>query len=193
MTNERLTTLLYNALTFLKDVNGTEFEELEEELGITKDEYKQIVEDYQDAICCTFGKDELREGLFGNETKLTQIVDYIVNTACENTATGEWSIYAEDVCKALNISEYEYLSLIEAVAGELCKRDEIVDAENQGGGVLDLSLDVDYCKKFEGRMYEYKNGVLKKKASLSDKIEEAAGQVKSDASSERENEINKER
>lgn len=64
ISNERLVTLLYNALTFLKDVNSTGFEELEEELGITEFEYKQIVEDYQDTICCTFGKDELREEFF---------------------------------------------------------------------------------------------------------------------------------
>lgn len=69
MTNERLTTLLYNALIYLKDEYGTEFEELEEELGITEAEYKQVFEDYQDTICCTFGKDELREEFF-NANKL---------------------------------------------------------------------------------------------------------------------------
>lgn len=193
MTNERLVTLLYNALTFLKDVNGTGFEELEEELGITEAEYKQIVEDYQDTICCTFGKDELREGLFETETKLTQIVNYIVDTACKNTATGEWSVCYEDVCEALNISEDEYFGLLGDVVDELNKRDEIVDVVEVGTYALDLSLDVDYCKKFEGRIYEYKNGELKKKDSLAEKIEEASERVESNVKSERANIIDNER
>ena len=68
MTNERLETLLYNALTYLQDEYGCDFSELEEELSITKDEYQEIVED---SVCCAFGKDELREGidvLIGNAT-----------------------------------------------------------------------------------------------------------------------------
>ena len=192
MTNERLTTLLYNALSFLKDINGTEFEELEEELGITEAEYKQIMEDYQDTICCTFGKDELREGLFETETKLTQIVEYIIDTACENTPSGEWSIYSEDLCKELNISEEEYLMSLGRVVDELRKRDEVVVVKNPIGGVLDLCLDVDYCKKFDGRIFEFANGELKKKESLSDKIEEAA-KVASSTKVERENSISRER
>lgn len=192
MTNERLTTLLYNALSFLKDVNGTEFEELEEELGITEAEYKQIVEDYQDTICCTFGKDELREGLFETETKLTQIVNYIVDTSCKNTPHGEWSVYSEDVCAMCNISEDEYLALMEQVVNELRERDEIIDIDYVGNGDIDLRLDTDYCKKFEGRVYEYKDGELKKKDSLAEKIEKASERVESNVKSERENSIDRE-
>jgi len=177
LTNERLTTLLYNALIYLKDEYGCKFDELEEELGVTKEEYKQIFEDYQDTICCTFGKDELREGLFENETKLTQIVNYIVDTSCKNTPHGEWSVYAEDVCAMCNVSENEYIGLLGQVVEELSKRDEIVDLVNVGNGDLDLCLDVDYCKKFEGRVYEYSNGELKKKDSLSDKIKDAQSKV----------------
>lgn len=52
--NERLTTLVYNAIVLLEE--HYDHEELLEELGMTEDEYKAVMEDYQDTICCTFGK-----------------------------------------------------------------------------------------------------------------------------------------
>lgn len=128
------------------------------------------------------------------EEKVKEIVEYIIGIACKSTATVEWYIYAEDVCKELKISFDEYYACLDNVFVELEKRDEIVDVVfNDIHGALVLRLDTNYCKKFEGRIYEYKNGELKKKDSLSDKIEEAAGRVESNVKSERENTIDKER
>jgi len=70
MNNERLVTLLYNAITFLMDEKGSDREEIMEALGITVEEYNQIMDDYKDTVCCTFGEDKLREDLFrDNESK----------------------------------------------------------------------------------------------------------------------------
>lgn len=52
--NERLITFMYNAIVLLEE--HYDHEELLEELGMTEDEYKAIMEDYQGTICCTFGK-----------------------------------------------------------------------------------------------------------------------------------------
>lgn len=45
MSEERLKTILYNAIIFLKVDNNYTTEELLEELGCTEEEYKEIMED----------------------------------------------------------------------------------------------------------------------------------------------------
>lgn len=57
MDKERLITLLYNAIVCLEEY-GCQGEQLEDDLGITKSEYHQIMDNYQDTICCTFGKED---------------------------------------------------------------------------------------------------------------------------------------
>lgn len=52
--NERMITLMYNAIVLLEEQYDRE--ELLEELGMTEDEYKKIMEEYHDTVCCTFGK-----------------------------------------------------------------------------------------------------------------------------------------
>ena len=52
--NDRIITLLYNAIVLLEEQYNNE--DLLNELGMSEDEYKEIMENYQDTICCTFGK-----------------------------------------------------------------------------------------------------------------------------------------
>ena len=47
MNNKRLTTLLYNSIILLEE-QGYEKEQIKEEIGITDEEYNQIVDDYID-------------------------------------------------------------------------------------------------------------------------------------------------
>lgn len=144
--------------------------------------------DYADySECPSLNGEEVKD------SKIAQIVEYIVDLACNSTDTGEWSIYAEDVCEDFNISRDEYVELHADVVEELCKRDEIVHLVDVGDLTIDLELDTDYCKRFEGRIYEYNNGELKKKASLSDMIEEAAERVETGARAEQKNNIHIER
>lgn len=144
--------------------------------------------DYADySECHSLNREE------SEEEKVMQLVEHIIYTACENTATGDWRVYAQDVCEDFDITMDEYIELYSLVVDELCKRDEIVHLGDVGNFNIVLELDTDYCKKFEGRIYEYSNGELKKKDSLADKIEEAVGQIKSDARFEKGTEINKER
>lgn len=91
------------------------------------------------------------------------IADWIVKTACENSASGDWSITAEDIRREFGFSWCEYISILGCIIEELCKRPEVVDVVNTGSGTLDLGLDTDFCEKFKGRRYEYRNGELKKK------------------------------
>lgn len=51
---ERIITILYNAIVLLEETY--DHEELLEELGISEKEYRQVMDEYQDTICCTFGK-----------------------------------------------------------------------------------------------------------------------------------------
>ena len=51
---ERIKTILYNAIVLLEE--NYAHEELLEELGISEEEYSDLMEEYQDTICCTFGK-----------------------------------------------------------------------------------------------------------------------------------------
>lgn len=95
--------------------------------------------------------------------KTVAIVDWIVKTACESSATGSWSVCTDDICREFGISGYEYISILGCVIEELYKRPEIVDVANAGNGTLDLELDTDFCEKFKDRRYEYRNGELKKK------------------------------
>ena len=97
------------------------------------------------------------------EKKVKQIVDWIVKDACENSASGDWSITTDDIRREFGFSWCEYIAILGCVIEELCNRPEVVDVVNTGSGTLDLGIDTDYCKKFEGRRFEYKDGELKKK------------------------------
>lgn len=52
--NDRIITLLYNAIVLLEE--QYDIDDLLNELGMSEDEYKEIMENYQDTVCCTFGK-----------------------------------------------------------------------------------------------------------------------------------------
>ena len=52
--DSRIITLMYNAIVLLEE--HYEHEEILNELGMSEEEYKAVMENYQDTICCTFGK-----------------------------------------------------------------------------------------------------------------------------------------
>ena len=52
--SDRIITLLYNAIVLLEEQYDTD--DLLNELGMSEDEYAEIMHNYQDTICCTFGK-----------------------------------------------------------------------------------------------------------------------------------------
>lgn len=51
--NSRIITLMYNAIVLLEE--NYDHEDLLDELGMSDEEYKAIMEEYQNTICCTFG------------------------------------------------------------------------------------------------------------------------------------------
>lgn len=51
--DERQITLLYNAIVLLEEHYTKE--ELLDEMGMTEEEYDEIMDDYRDTICVTFG------------------------------------------------------------------------------------------------------------------------------------------
>lgn len=83
--------------------------------------------------------------------KVIQIANYIVKSACENTSSGSWIIYPDDISVKFNISEDEYISLIGYVIEELQTRKEILDLVDVGDGTLDLGLALNYCPNYEWR------------------------------------------
>ena len=52
--NSRIITLMYNSIVLLEE--HYDHEELLNELGMSEEEYNAVMENYQDTICCTFGK-----------------------------------------------------------------------------------------------------------------------------------------
>ena len=49
MTNDRLITLLYNSIVCLEEF-GIKGEKLEFEIGISEDEYKKVMEEYEEIL-----------------------------------------------------------------------------------------------------------------------------------------------
>jgi hypothetical protein len=45
---------MYNSIVLLEE--HYDHEELLNELGMSEEEYKSVMENYQDTVCCTFGK-----------------------------------------------------------------------------------------------------------------------------------------
>jgi hypothetical protein len=52
--NERIITLLYNAIVLLEESYSKE--KMLDELGMSESEYTAVMDEYQETICGTFGK-----------------------------------------------------------------------------------------------------------------------------------------
>ena len=82
MNEERLITLLYNAIVLLEE-QGYEFKQLKEELGITKKEYKKIMEEQWKGLKMNkreliINIKELLDKLLGNAPEEDELDDYKV-------------------------------------------------------------------------------------------------------------------
>ncbi len=87
--------------------------------------------------------------------KASDIATYIVVSACENTLSGNWTAYPDDISEKCGISENEYIRIIEHVIGELQTRDEIIEVIDVGDGTLDLKMKRNYCHRLKRRSKIY--------------------------------------
>lgn len=89
-----------------------------------------------------------------NRSDIIKTSNYIVRESCENTSTGNWIIYADEIASALGVTEEDIIRFQEEIMDEMWKRDEVLDACFDNNG-FDMICALAYCPQYEWCDDEY--------------------------------------
>lgn len=83
-----------------------------------------------------------------NCTDIIKASNYIIRESCNNTSSGNWITYANEVAFAIGIDESEIVKFNKDIMKEMWKNNEVLDVYFEHGG-FDVMCALAYCPKYE--------------------------------------------